>query len=163
MHVRSFCLLTFALPSLAAFVLPPAVHAASAVHGRRVRAAADCAAALRIALPDAHITAASAVPSNDSLRALGQKPYCRVEATVDAETHIVALLPDDWNGRFLMGGGGGYAGSVQNQFESTVHEGYAPSARTRGTPASHSWQGGPCATTDVSRTTGIAPCTARRK
>jgi len=79
-RVRSFCLLTFALASLAALALPPAVHAASAVHGRRVRAAADCAAALRIALPNAHITAASAVPSNDSLRALGQKPYCRVEA-----------------------------------------------------------------------------------
>jgi hypothetical protein len=44
MQVRSFCLLTFALPSLAALALPPAVHAASAVHGRRVRAAADCAA-----------------------------------------------------------------------------------------------------------------------
>jgi hypothetical protein len=26
MHVRSFCLLMFALPSLAAFALPPAVH-----------------------------------------------------------------------------------------------------------------------------------------
>jgi hypothetical protein len=74
MHVRSLCLLTFALPSLAALALPPSVHAASAVHGRRVRAAADCAAARRITLPDAHITAASAVPSNDSLRALGQKP-----------------------------------------------------------------------------------------
>jgi pimeloyl-ACP methyl ester carboxylesterase len=48
-------------------------------------------------------------------------------------THIVALLPDDWNGRFLMGGGGGYVGSVQNQFESTVHEGYAPV----GTDAGH--------------------------
>jgi len=48
MQVRSFCLLTFALPSLTALALPPAVHAASAVHGRRVRAAADCAAALRI-------------------------------------------------------------------------------------------------------------------
>ena len=68
MHVRSFCLLTFALPSLAALALPPAVRAAPAVHGRRVRADADCAAALRIALPDAHITAASAVPSNDSRR-----------------------------------------------------------------------------------------------
>jgi feruloyl esterase len=94
---------------------------------------ADCAAAPRIALPNAHITAASAVPSNDSLRALGEKPYCRVEATVDAETHIVALLPDDWNGRFPMGGGGGYAGSVDNQYASTVHEGYA----TVGTDAGH--------------------------
>ncbi len=32
-----------------------------------------------------------------------------------------------------MGGGGGYAGSVQNQFESTVPEGYA----TVGTDAGH--------------------------
>ena len=32
-----------------------------------------------------------------------------------------------------MGGGGGYAGSVQNQFESTVYEGYA----TVGTDAGH--------------------------
>src|SRR5713101_658748 len=103
MQVRSFCLLAFALPLLAARALPPAVHAA------------DCAAALRIAIPNAHITAASAVPSNDSLRALGEEPYCRVEATVDAETHIVALLPDDWNGRFLMGGGGGYGGSGENR------------------------------------------------
>jgi feruloyl esterase len=104
---------------------PPAIHAAPVV---------NCVAALRIALPNAHITAASAVPSNDSLRALGQKPYCRVEATVDAETHIVALLPDDWNGRFLMGGAGGYVGSAENQYESTVHEGYA----TAGTDAGHS-------------------------
>ena len=72
MQIRSFCLLTFALPSLAALALPPAVHAASAVHGRGVRAAADCAAALRITLPDAHITAASAGPSNDSLRPSGK-------------------------------------------------------------------------------------------
>ena len=125
--------MTFGLASLAALALPLALHAAPARHGHPVRAAADCAAALRIALPNAHITAASAVPSNDSLRALGQKPYCRVEATVDTETHIVALLPDDWNGSFLMGGAGGYVGAVQNQFESTVHEGYA----TVGTDAGH--------------------------
>jgi pimeloyl-ACP methyl ester carboxylesterase len=118
---------------LAALALPLALHAAPAEHGRHVRAAADCAAALRIALPNARITGAIAVAPNDSLRALGQKPYCRVEATVDEETHIVALLPDDWNRRFLMGGGGGYVGSVENQFQSTVHEGYA----TVGTDAGH--------------------------
>jgi feruloyl esterase len=130
MLVRLGGFLTFALSSLA---LPHIAHAARANDGRRVRAAADCAAALRITLSNAHITATSAVPSNDSLRALGQKPYCRVEATVDTETHIVALLPDDWNGRFLMGGAGGYVGAVQNQFEASVHDGYA----TVGTDAGH--------------------------
>ncbi|MEO7962600.1 MAG: tannase/feruloyl esterase family alpha/beta hydrolase, partial [Gemmatimonadaceae bacterium] len=66
-------------------------------------------------------------------RAVGQRPYCRIAATVDAETHIVARLPDDWNGQFLMGGGGGYVGAVDNQYASTVNEGYA----TVGTDAGH--------------------------
>ena len=125
------------LVSLAALALPFALREAPAEPGRRVRAVADCAAALRIALPNAHITAASAVLPNDSLRALGQKPHCRVEATVDEETHILALLPDDWNGRFLMGGAGGYAGILQNQMEPSVHEGYA----TVGTDAGHTATG----------------------
>ena len=120
--------MTFALLFLAALALPPVVHAT---------AAADCAAALQIALPGAHVTAATAIPASDSLRALGQKPYCSVEATVDSETHILALLPDDWNGRFLMGGAGGYAGILQNQMESSVHEGYA----TVGTDAGHTATG----------------------
>ena len=128
MQIRSLSLLTFALPLLAALALPPAVPAAPAP---------DCAAALRIALPNAHITTATAVPTNDSLRALGQRPYCRVEATVDAETHIVALLPNDWNGRVLMGGAGGYVGAVQNQFESTAHEGYATVVWRRGAMCEH--------------------------
>lgn len=93
----------------------------------------DCAAALRIEIPAVRITAATAVPASDSLRALGQRPYCQVEATVDGETHLVALLPDEWNGRFLMGGAGGYGGAVQNQFETTVHQGYA----TVGTDGGH--------------------------
>ena len=99
-------------------------NAAPPDHDRRaVRAVADCAAAMRIALPNARVTSARAVQPTDSLRALGRRPNCRIEATLDVETHIVALLPDDWNGRFLMGGGGGYVGAVDNQFESTVHDG----------------------------------------
>jgi len=98
------------------------------------RNALDCAAAMQIALPSARVTAVRTVQPNDSLRALGRRPYCRVAATVDVETHIVALLPDDWNARFLMGGGGGYVGAVDNDFSFTVHEGYA----TVGTDAGHS-------------------------
>jgi hypothetical protein len=118
-------------------LLPSARQVSQALPAERelrvVRTAGDCAAATRIALPNARITAATTVQPNDSLRALGQRPYCRVAATVDAETHIVALLPDDWNGQFLMGGAGGFVGAVQNQFEATVHDGYA----TVGTDAGH--------------------------
>jgi len=115
----------FALASLAALAMPPSAHAT------------DCAAALRIALPNARITAATPVTPNDSLRALGRKPHCRVEATIDEETRIRALLPDDWNGNFLMGGAGGFVGIVENQMESSVHEGYA----TVGTDAGHTATG----------------------
>ena len=43
--------------------------------------------------------------------------HCRVRGTIDDEIRFELLLPlpDHWNGRFLMGGGGGYVGSVQNQ------------------------------------------------
>jgi len=54
----------------------------------------------------------------EALDAAGDVPaHCVVRGTVDSEIHFELLLPqhDDWNGRFLMGGGGGYVGSVQNQ------------------------------------------------
>ncbi|MCY4056904.1 MAG: tannase/feruloyl esterase family alpha/beta hydrolase, partial [Gammaproteobacteria bacterium] len=39
------------------------------------------------------------------------------------------LLPDDWNGRFMMGGGGAYVGSIQNQ---ALAYGAGPGALERG-------------------------------
>jgi hypothetical protein len=67
--------MTFALAPLAALGLPLALHAAPRRPSMAVTCVrpADCAAALRIALPNAYITTARAVPSNDSLRALGQR------------------------------------------------------------------------------------------
>jgi hypothetical protein len=36
------------------------------------------------------------------------------------------LLPDQWNKKFLMGsGGGGYVGSIDNQAQPVVNDGYA--------------------------------------
>jgi feruloyl esterase len=133
MRAESFHQLTIVLPALAALALAPAVRAESPAGQHRAGGAADCRAAVRIALPGAQITATNMVAPHDTLRATGQKAYCQVEATLDAETHLIALLPDDWNGRFLMGGAGGYGGAVHNQFESTVHQGYA----TVGTDGGH--------------------------
>ena len=50
--------------------------------------------------------------------ASGAEPaHCRVRGTIDEEIRFELLLPAaaDWNGRFVMGGGGGYVGTVQNQ------------------------------------------------
>lgn len=93
----------------------------------------SCAAAATLTIPGIHIAEAREIPVNDSLRALGRRAHCRIAGTVDSVTKFVALFPNDWNGRFLMGGGGGFVGRVDNQFASTVHAGYA----TVGTDAGH--------------------------
>ncbi len=44
-------------------------------------------------------------------------PHCMVSGVIDTEIHFELRLPlpDAWNGRFAMGGGGGFVGSVQNE------------------------------------------------
>jgi len=41
-------------------------------------------------------------------------PHCKVLGVIGTETNFELLLPDDWNGKFVMGGGGGFVGSVVN-------------------------------------------------
>ncbi|PYR07992.1 MAG: hypothetical protein DMG00_16040 [Acidobacteria bacterium] len=55
---------------------------------------------------------------------------------IGAEIKFTLLLPNEWNGKFFMGGGGGFVGTVQNSAQSTVNLGYA----TAGTDTGH--QGG---------------------
>jgi hypothetical protein len=45
--------------------------------------------------------------------------------------------PDAWNGKFLMGGGGGFVGSIDNQAQRTLDAGYA----TVGTDTGHQGDG----------------------
>jgi hypothetical protein len=91
----------------------------------------SCAAVTSIELPDMTIAEAIAVPAaaTGPIRAA----HCRVTGTIGTEIHFSLLLPDTWNGKFLMGGGGGFAGGVDNQAQSTVNEGYA----TAGTDTGH--------------------------
>lgn len=41
-------------------------------------------------------------------------PHCKLTGVIGAETRFELLMPDRWNGKFLMGGGGGFAGVVVN-------------------------------------------------
>lgn len=59
--------------------------------------------------------------------------YCKVLGTIGREINFELLLPDQWNSRFVMGGGGGFVGSIQNIARSKVEEGYA----TVGTDTGH--------------------------
>ena len=47
----------------------------------------------------------------------GVPAYCLVRGVIDDEIHFELVLPspDAWNGRFVMGGGGGFVGTVENQ------------------------------------------------
>jgi feruloyl esterase len=62
-------------------------------------------------------------------------PHCKVAGVIGAETNFELLLPDDWNGKFAMGGGGGFVGSVQNTalMFGALQSGYA----TVGTDTGH--------------------------
>ena len=58
------------------------------------------------ALPDVRITSTSNEKNPVAL--------CKVSGVIGTETNFELLLPDDWNGKFVMGGGGGFVGSVIN-------------------------------------------------
>lgn len=63
--------------------------------------------------------------------------YCKVLGVIGKEINFEILLPQAWNGRFVMGGGGGFVGSIQNAARWNVQRGYA----TSGTDTGHQGSG----------------------
>ncbi len=63
--------------------------------------------------------------------------YCKLPGTISKEINFELLLPWDWNERFVMGGGGGFVGRIQNSARDKVKEGYA----TVGTDTGHKGSG----------------------
>jgi Tannase and feruloyl esterase len=61
--------------------------------------------------------------------------HCKVVGVIGAETNFELLLPDEWNGKFVFGGGGGFVGSVVNTAlgYGVLQKGYA----TVGTDTGH--------------------------
>jgi hypothetical protein len=94
-----------------------------------------------VKLPDVTILSVES-KTNDSMRVpepwlpmvVITKPFCRVMGKIGAEIHFEVLLPQEWNERFLMSGGGGFVGAIHNGFRESVNEGYA----TAGTDTGHS-------------------------
>jgi tannase/feruloyl esterase len=95
---------------------------------------AECSHLVMLKLPDVRVSEAVAVPAatTGAIRAA----HCRVNGVIGGEIHFTLLMPDNWNRKFLMGGGGGFVGQVQNQAGVSVNDGYA----TVGTDTGH--QGG---------------------
>ncbi|HEX6848930.1 MAG TPA: tannase/feruloyl esterase family alpha/beta hydrolase [Chitinophagaceae bacterium] len=51
--------------------------------------------------------------------------YCRLEGLISKEIYFELFLPQQWNGRLLMSGNGGFAGVVQNMLVNYINKGYA--------------------------------------
>ncbi|HVV00504.1 MAG TPA: tannase/feruloyl esterase family alpha/beta hydrolase, partial [Verrucomicrobiae bacterium] len=89
-----------------------------------------------IEVPDVNITSVKHVTS-EGKKELEGASYVAVEGTIGEHIRFELLLPDAWNGRFAMGGGGGFVGSVQNGARYSVYRGFA----TVGTDTGHSGNG----------------------
>jgi feruloyl esterase len=92
---------------------------------------AECSHLVMLKLPDVKVTEAVAVPA----AATGpiKVAHCRVTGVIEKEIRFSLLLPDEWNHKFMMGGGGGFVGSVDNQARASANAGYA----TVGTDTGH--------------------------
>jgi len=88
-------------------------------------------------LPDVKFVSATALPE--------PADHCRIEGVIGTETGFELRLPDDWNGKFIMGGGGGFAGNfanAANDFFHVVADGWATVATDtghKGNPIGASW------------------------
>ena len=83
-----------------------------------------CEKLTAIKMPDVKITEAVTVSAGYS--------HCRVLGIIGKEINFELLLPFEWNGIFVMGGGGGFVGSIQNAVRSKVNDGYATSGTDTG-------------------------------
>src|SRR5579872_269247 len=96
---------------------------------------AECSHLVMLRFPDVKVTEAVDVPA----KAGGAitVAHCRVNGVIGTEIKFSLLLPDAWNHKFVMGGGGGFVGSVQNMAQGSVNAGYA----TVGTDTGHTGGG----------------------
>lgn len=95
-----------------------------------------CSGIADLLLPDVRIAKAIAIDSPEP-NAQVKVPHCQIDGVIGKEILFSLILPDDWNGRFIMGGGGGYVGQIQNHALGTANLGYA----TIGTDTGHQGDG----------------------
>jgi len=83
-----------------------------------------CEKLTELRLPDVKITEAVTVTTGSS--------YCKVLGVIVKEINFEIILPFEWNGIYVMGGGGGFVGTIQNAARSSVEKGYATSGTDTG-------------------------------
>lgn len=112
------------------FVLPAQVNSGS---GKCI----PCEQLKNLRLPDVTILEAKSLKKDTIEGQVITVPFCRILGRISKEINFELLLPNQWNKRFLMSGGGGFVGSIQNNMRADVNFGYA----TVGTDAGHQGSG----------------------
>ena len=84
----------------------------------------QCEDLKNIRLPDVTISLAEQIQE--------PTPHCKVSGIIGTEINFELLLPSNWNSRFVMGGGSGFAGSIFNMASSSINDGYATSGTDTG-------------------------------
>ena len=112
-------------------VLAILLAAQASVGGLPATQHVDCASLKSLQLPDVKIT--NAAPIAAGVAAAVRDAHCVVEGSVGREIRFRLLMPDNWNRKFMMGGGGGFVGGIDNQAVASINAGYA----TVGTDTGH--------------------------
>lgn len=105
-------------------------------------ASGECAALAGLRLPDVRISEASSVPATTAPDVPVKVAHCKVSGVIGKEIRFAVLLPEEWNGRFFMGGGGGFVGEIQNAAAASVNSGFASAGTDtghQGTPIQAGW------------------------
>src|SRR5262245_34950669 len=89
----------------------------------------------QLRLPEVVLESVTAV-DRDAQKKPNAAAHVEVKGVIGGHIRFELLLPEAWNGRFVMGGGGGFVGSVQNAARDSVNQGYA----TVGTDTGHQSQ-----------------------
>ena len=123
--------------SVATILIAACLAVAMAWASSAAARADSCMDLTTLDLIDMRIDTAERVDAGDGVPA-----HCKVAGVIETEINFELLLPepDNWNGRFLMGGGGGFVGSVQNQARTLYAHGGSPLQRgyaTVGTDTGH--------------------------
>ncbi|HEX9366478.1 MAG TPA: tannase/feruloyl esterase family alpha/beta hydrolase, partial [Vicinamibacterales bacterium] len=90
-----------------------------------------CAALSALRLPDVRVTESRHVAADAAARGPVHAGHCRATGVIGTEIGFTVWLPDEWNGRFLMVGGGGFVGSIPGP-GTAVDRGYAVTSTDTG-------------------------------
>ncbi|HVS62732.1 MAG TPA: tannase/feruloyl esterase family alpha/beta hydrolase [Thermoanaerobaculia bacterium] len=88
---------------------------------------AECDPLSELELPDVEMSAVTEIEQPVA--------HCKLDGRIGHHIGFTVWLPHDWNGRFAMGGQGGFAGVIDNQaqtFGRVLQQGYATAATDTG-------------------------------